>query len=327
MPDPVAPATGLPDPSLGHAPDLAPDRQEEDSGLFRGASRPAILAALRERLDRIDAHGGRNGGWGGGQEAGRRGRARGVALGVPAIDAALPAAGLARPGMHEIAAAGPGDVGAATGFLLALLARAAPASPVLWCRLATGDPGAPYPPGLARAGLAPGRLVLLAVRRGIEALWAAEEALRQGGLAVVAEVDAIGLTEGRRLQLAAEAGGSVGLLLRRADAPVATAARAGGGAGGRAARPAGVASTRWRVAAAPSAAPPDIPGVGPPRWAVALERARGGGEGSWTVEWDDATNHLAVVAGLADRAAAAPEPDPDRDREGAIPLRPRRRVA
>ncbi|MGE0724551.1 MAG: hypothetical protein AB7O45_09255, partial [Alphaproteobacteria bacterium] len=63
------------------------------------------------------------------------------------------------------------------------------------------------------------------------------------------------------------------------------------------------ALTRWRVAAAPGAAD-GAGGVGRPRWRVALTRSRGGGEGEWVVEWDDATDHLAVAAELADRPLA-----------------------
>ncbi|MCC7275113.1 MAG: damage-inducible mutagenesis protein [Alphaproteobacteria bacterium] len=210
-----------------------------------------------------------------------------VPLGVPAVDRFLPG-GLARRGVHEVTAASEGDLGAATGFLLALLRRLAPRMPVLWARAADPAAGVPYAPGLAAAGVAPGRLLLLVARRPVEALWAAEEALRAGRVAVVAELDAIDLTAGRRLQLAAEAGGGPALVLcRRAERRTASAAR-----------------SRWRVAAAPGEGTA-ADGVGRSRWRVALVRCRGGGEGEWLVEWDDATDHLAVAAELADRPLAA----------------------
>ncbi len=66
--------------------------------------------------------------------------------------------------------------------------------------------------------------------------------------------------------------------------------------------------TRWRVAAAPSR---DIaePGVGTPLWRVELVRCRGGAPGAWLIaeglkEEVDATDHVALAAGLADRPAA-----------------------
>jgi protein ImuA len=126
-------------------------------------------------------------------------------------------------------------------------------------------------------------------RRPVEALWAAEEGLRAGRVAVVAEVDALDLTASRRLQLAAEAGGGPGFVLRR-------------GAGGRTAS---AARSRWRVAAAPGDDRLPV-GVGRSRWQVTLARCRGGREGDWLLEWDDATDHLAVAAGLGDRPLAAP---------------------
>ncbi|MGE0719105.1 MAG: ImuA family protein [Alphaproteobacteria bacterium] len=215
-----------------------------------------------------------------------RAAAAGVALGVPAIDRLLPS-GLARRAVHEVAAASEGDVGAATGFATALLGRLAPRLPVLWARAADPAAGVLYAPGLDAVGLAPDRLLLLVARRPVEALWAAEEGLRAGRIAVVVEVDRIDLTAGRRLQLAAEAGGGPALVLcRRAERRTASAAR-----------------SRWRVASAPGGEA-DADGVGRARWQLSLLRSRGGGEGDWLVEWDDATDHLAVAPGLADRPLA-----------------------
>ena len=60
--------------------------------------------------------------------------------------------------------------------------------------------------------------------------------------------------------------------------------------------------TRWVVAPAPSAAVHREPGR--PRWRVELAHARGGFEGAWIVEQEnaDATHALRVVAELADAA-------------------------
>ncbi len=239
------------------------------------ALRAHAVSALRAQLRTLGE---------GGQ--GHRGGAA-VPVGVPAIDGILPAGGLARRAVHEVAPAAAGDLGAASGFLLVLLRRLAAGMPILWARASDPAAGVPYPPGLAAAGLAPGRLLLLVTRRPIEALWAAEEGLRAGRIAVVAEVDALDLTASRRLQLAAEAGGGPGFVFcRRADRRTTSAAR-----------------SRWRVGAAPG--DDDAPiGVGRSRWQVALVRSRGGREGEWLLEWDDATDHLAVATGLGDRSLA-----------------------
>src|SRR5690348_1940587 len=72
-----------------------------------------------------------------------------------------------------------------------------------------------YPPALAAHGIPPDRLLLLRPRDLEEQTWAIAECLRCRGVgAVVAAPGALSRIEARRLQLAAEQGGGVGLLLR-----------------------------------------------------------------------------------------------------------------
>ena len=106
-------------------------------------------------------------------------------------------------------------------------------------------------------------------------------------------IDRLDLTAGRRLQLAAEAGGTTGLVLRRGNIPQT-------GEGG-----ASAATTRWRIASAPGPAGPVPRSQGPACWRVGLLRCRGGRPGDWMVEWHDATGDLALAAALRDRPAAA----------------------
>jgi protein ImuA len=149
----------------------------------------------------------------------------------------------------------------------------------LWCRLAAdrGESGTPYGPGLLRFGLDPGRLIVVEARRPKELLWAMEEGLRCPALAAaVGDLPSpADPTAGRRLQLAAEKGGGMGLLLCARGKAVA-------------------ATTRWRVAAAPAGAD------GRPAFDVALLRARNGGRGRWRLEWDDAALRFHMAALLAD---------------------------
>jgi protein ImuA len=125
-----------------------------------------------------------------------------------------------------------------------------------------------------------------------------EEALRLGVFAaVVGEIDghaaALDLTATRRLQLAAEEGGTPVLML--------TGHRSAG---------ASAAAPRRRIAAASSK--PDLNGqgtelIGRPRWQATLDRCRGAeAGGEWLVEWDARTKLMQAVARGAMHAASTP---------------------
>lgn len=236
------------------------------------------VAALRERLSIMD------------RIRPPKGRAA-LSLGLAALDAALPGGGLVRGGMHEFLSA-PGDA-AAHGWVAALLSGLPP-GPILWCRRRDrADPlglaDMPYGPGLAAMGLDPARLILVRSDSADDALWAMEEALRCSSLAaVVGDGFLPGPVAGRRLQLAAEDGGMMGILILP---PLARP-------------PPSVALTRWRVVAASTPPPHEAEG-GRPRWQVSLLRSRGGGSGSWEVAWDDTAFRLHLVQPLADGPMAA----------------------
>lgn len=227
--------------------------------------RPALLAALRARVARIERAGA-------GAALDRAGQSAAVPI-CDAIDAALPGGGgLARAAIHEVLTA---DPGAAGGFCALLLARCG--GPVLWIG---PDPDA-WPPGLARFGLSPADLILVRAPRAADGLWAMEEALRcpavGGALLTLSELD---LTAARRLQLAAEAGGALGLLLR----PDAEDSAAGGPS---------AAFTRWRVNALPGTGD-SAHDLGDPRWQLDLLRCRGGRPKSWPVVWRASQDRLDV---------------------------------
>lgn len=207
-------------------------------------------------------------------------------LGLPGIDRALPGGGLARGCLHELC--GAPDQAAAAGFAAALLGRVADSAPVVWI----GARPDLFAPGLVLLGLAPENLIVVRARDRKARLWALEEVLRSPGVAAgLAEIGRLSLTESRRLQLAAEATGTSGFLLRAPGALAAPSA----------------AVTRWRIAPLGSAG--QGPGLGAPRWRVELVRARGGRPGSWMVEWRKEGWHeipgaLVVAAESSDRPAA-----------------------
>jgi protein ImuA len=228
-----------------------------DSPASAALDQAAILAALRARLERLEGGG------------------RAVA-GLVAIPG-LPGGGLARAALHEVLAAAPG-CGAA--FAAVLLGRSG--GTVLWIASAADGLQA-WPPGLAGCGLDPADLTLVRAERPQDALWAMEEALRCPAVAGVALALAGGLplTATRRLQLAAEAGRALGLLLR----PEAMAAEPS------------AALTRWRVA--------PLPAADSPRWRLELLRAKGSApDGPWTLAWQAAAQRLRIEGPPAAHRAA-----------------------
>lgn len=197
-----------------------------------------------------------------------------VSFGLECLDEPL-GGGIARAALHEIHAAGPADLAAATGFTVGLAARAAGARPILWVRqdMLDGETGCLHPPGLAELGLDPARILLVRARDAQGVLRAGAEAARCAALgAAVIEPwgtpRLLDLTASRRLALAAEASGVATLLLRSSAGREASAAR-----------------TRWQVRSLPSRAL-EANAPGDPAFGIRLLRHRGGlSEREWQVEW------------------------------------------
>jgi len=260
-------------------------RQEHEIG--------PLIAALRRHIARIEeAH----------AQFGRpRTRGQPWLTEVPELDSHLPAQGLRRDGLHDVAPAAYGDMPAAMGFALALALRrfadAGERRPLLWCRLASTarEYGRLHGHGLERLGLPRRRFITVTLKKPMALLWTMEEALKSGALALVlgdADVPHADLTVTRRLQLAAHAGKAAGLLVFAKEAAAATASH-----------------TRWRVASAASRSPPyDSHSPGAPAWSVELTRARGGRPGAWIVEWQNAPHGFSVVPGFRG-GAVHPWPD------------------
>lgn len=212
------------------------------------AARAHVLADLRKRVAALE-----------------RGPAKQKAclpFGVPQIDAVLPGGGLAYGALHEFAGGGAGAVDGAAAALFVAGIAARTEGKVVWC-LARPDL---FFPSLAQAGLHHNRVVFVEGGKEEDVLASMEEALSYGSLgAVVGELVRLPMVASRRLQLAAEKTGTMGIALRRwrrqteaSDFGQPTAS-----------------TTRWRVSVMPSEELP-VPGVGRPRWFLELMRSRAG---------------------------------------------------
>jgi hypothetical protein len=228
-----------------------------------------------------------------------------LATGLPALDALAPGGALARGVVHELLAdpaegtplfvamvlarGAMGEVGsggwrvegeeaAGTPSLPFTLHSPLSTSSIVWC-----DPRRElYPPALAAHGISLDRLFLLRPGSNAEQTWAVAECLRCKGVgAVVAPVGyPLSRVEARRLQLSAERGGGIGLLLR----PVGRASAEH------------AAATRWLVRPAPGERTVQ-------RWSIQLVHGHGGRVGqSVILEHSRETNRVRAVEQLADRA-------------------------
>ena len=223
--------------------------------------------------------------------------------GLAALDALPPRGAFARGAVHEILS---DPLDGTPLFLAMLLTRGAmgvegggwrvedetkagarsllstphppPSTSSIWC-----DPrGTLYPPALAAHGIPLDRLFLLHPRAAADQTWAVAECLRcRGVAAVVACVDYhLSRVEARRLQLSAERGGGVGLLLRPADRRTSSEH---------------AAVTRWLVRPAPGERTVQ-------RWSVQLVHGHGGRVGQAVIlEHSRETNRVRAVEPLADR--------------------------
>jgi len=224
---------------------------------------------------------------------GRSRRAKSVLpFGIAEVDSRLPGGGLARGALHEVAGGGNGALDGAAAALFAAGIAARTSGKILWC---VTRPDL-FAPALSQAGLSSDRVVYLEGGDDKMVLACMEEGLRHGGLgAVVGEVARLSMTASRRLQLAAEGTGTIGIALRRWRRH-ADAYDFGGQTASR---------TRWRVSVIPSETLP-VPGVGRHRWLVELIHAKSGGDSAdFELEACDDAGCLALPAGLVDRPAAA----------------------
>jgi protein ImuA len=236
-----------------------------------------VIESLREKIRRI--------------EAGEKRLAGVLPFGLTEVDARLPAGGLAMGALHEIAGGGNGAIDGAAAALFTAGIAARTKGQILWCMIRQDL----FPPAIAQAGLAADRVIYVEAGDEKALLACFEEGLRHNGLGgVVAEVGKLTMTNSRRLQLAAESSGVIGIAIRRwrkqtdaADFGQPTAA-----------------TTRWRVSVLPSV-PLPVAGVGRARWRVELIRCRAGESADFVLEACDAQGRLALPTDMANRSAYA----------------------
>lgn len=281
----------------GEPPLAAPAALSHDGAPGKGD----LLAHLRARIDEIEKR----------SSAPGQARQQAWTIGAPEIDSLIGDGGLAATGLHEIKPILPGmrggvgesaaaSVAAALGFMLLLAVRRLDVLPqeagsgrILWCWPAAlaAEAGRLHGPGLAALGLDPALLILAETAREKDTLWALEEGLRSGSLAlVVGMCRGIGLTPARRLALAAEASTTPALLLTCAREPAM-----------------GATLTRWRAGPEASGEHPlDGRAPGAVRLSLSLERCRNRPAGvenpPLIVEWSDASHRFSVVSRAGDRA-------------------------
>lgn len=205
---------------------------------------------------------------------------RSFSTGLEALDALAPDGAFSRGTVHELLShSSHGN----PLFVATLLARSAlGVSPLIW-----SDPHHElYPPALSLHGISLKQVYLLRASES-DQTWAVAECLRCKGVgAVVAAIPRLSRVEARRLQLAAEAGGTTGIFLRPARAAAGVYA----------------AATRWLVRPAPGERTVQ-------RWSIQLLHGHGGRVGQTVIlEYCRENNLVRATDQLADRSSRPAQP-------------------
>ncbi len=198
-----------------------------------------------------------------------------VSTGIPALDDLLPDPGLRRGTLTEWIAAEPGS--GAARLAMRVAGRAQQEGPLIIVdRLQQF-----YAPAFPAVGVSLEETILVRPESRIDELWAIEQSLRCVGVgAVLCRIDRLKIQDFRRLQLAAESGTAVGLLVRP------SAAR----------RQSGWADVRFLVSPRPSP-----PGLFRRRLEVRCLYAKGGlADQTVILEVCDETGAVCLAAGLSD---------------------------
>lgn len=215
-----------------------------------------------------------------------------LSTGIPELDRLLPGHGVRPNCMVEWL----GEQGAGT-WVLGLLGALRACSEEQWIVIV--DPaGEFYPPAARQWGLNLSRLLLVRPANLAGAVWAIDESLRHSSVgAVIGCIDRLTARDSRRLQLAAETGGRLCVLLRPCSARWESS----------------WAEIRWYVKAHPSSQ------VSPRRVHVELLRCRGGSQGGEVeLELDHEAGTVRLATCVAAPAADARSAGADLQAAGAL---------
>lgn len=246
----------------------------------------ADISQLRAQIRAIETH--------------SRGDCAALPTGGAGLDAAL-GGGLAVGGISEFVPAAFMDEPASITFALACAAAALDQRAGDLVIVEDGTHariwGGMYGPGLQALGVDPRRVLLVSMHTPKATHACLEDCARTTGLAGVLAFAGpkagFSLSGARRVQLAAEQGRSVVMIVQSLRTPHFAPAFA-----------------RLRIAAAPSRGVvlrgASLPDLGPPAWAVHLERARSGARPqTFELEYDNATHRLYQLTPLANRHTLA----------------------
>jgi hypothetical protein len=163
------------------------------------SDRQAVVACLKQQVERLEQHH-------------RPLDERPVSTGSPALDRLLPGGGHARGSLVEYLSPGAGS-GAGTLALAAAREACAEGRALV----VVDRSGTFYPPAAAAFGIDLAQMLILRPADDAAELWALDQALRSTGVgAVYAACGPLDVRDFRRLQLAAESGGTLGVLVRPA---------------------------------------------------------------------------------------------------------------
>lgn len=225
---------------------------------------PDLQARQREALRRMIADIER--------DSASNGRPRAVATGFRDIDQDLPDGGLALGAVHEIS--GP----VAPGFAARILAHLS--GPVLWFR-PQKEKALLYAPALQALGCGVENWLIAYTPTPKDLLWGLEEGLRSGAVdAVVGEpTSPLSMTASRRLQLAAERGKALGLILTGHLGPSKSIGHLGPSSSSGQLSPSTLTS-RWHATPLP---PSETSDAATSLWQVHLLKHRNASAANWTV--------------------------------------------
>lgn len=138
-----------------------------------------------------------------------------ISTGFDELDALLPGQGWPKGRLIEILS----EAYASGAALYVLMSALAQLSRLRLCLAWVSLPYIPYAPTLVAMGVDLSKILLIRASSEEDKLWALEQSLRSSACgAVLGWLDAVGSKTSRRLQLAAEVGGGMGVLFRSLQA-------------------------------------------------------------------------------------------------------------